>query len=156
MIQRELAKDPKLKNENWERFLPNFASKNISKRKQPKNKKVKKPYTPFPPPQPESKVDKMLASGEYFLKDEQRNKKKHEVKEKKQQEANKARQERRNKAFEAPDESKLVKSSNTLKNSTDVNINDLKKNVKKLKMKAKKQSQLLTLQCCFNFKVVQY
>lgn len=156
MIQRELAKDPKLKNENWERFLPNFASKNISKRKQPKNKKVKKPYTPFPPPQPESKVDKMLASGEYFLKDEQRNKKKHEVKEKKQQEANKARQERRNKAFEAPDESKLVKSSNTLKNSTDVNINNLKKNVKKLKIKAKKQSQLLTLQCCFNFKVVQY
>lgn len=156
MIQRELAKDPKLKNENWERFLPNFASKNISKRKQPKNKKVKKPYTPFPPPQPESKVDKMLASGEYFLKDEQRNKKKHEVKEKKQQEANKARQERRNKAFEAPDESKLVKSSNTLKNSTDVNINDLKKNVKKLKMKPKKQSQLLTLQCCFNFKGVQY
>lgn len=144
MIQRELAKDPKLKNENWERFLPNFASKNISKRKQPKNKKVKKPYTPFPPPQPESKVDKMLASGEYFLKDEQRNKKKHEVKEKKQQEANKARQERRNKAFEAPDESKLVKSSNTLKKPTDVNINDLKKNVKKLKMKAKKQSQLLT------------
>lgn len=140
MIQRELAKDPKLKNENWERFLPNFASKNISKRKQPKNKKVKKPYTPFPPPQPESKVDKMLASGEYFLKDEQRNKKKHEMKEKKQQEANKARQERRNKAFEAPDESKLVKSSNSLNKSTEVNVSKLKKNVKKLKIKAKKQS----------------
>lgn len=140
MIQRELAKDPKLKNESWERFLPNFASKNISKRKQPKNKKVKKPYTPFPPPQPDSKVDKMLASGEYFLKDEQRNKKKHEVKEKKQQEANKARQERRNKAFEAPDESKLVKSSNSLKKSSEVNVDKLKKNVKKLKMKAKQQS----------------
>lgn len=154
MIQRELAKDPKLKNENWERFLPNFASKNISKRKQPKNKKVKKPYTPFPPPQPESKVDKMLASGEYFLKDEQRNKKKHEIKEKKQQEANKARQERRNKAFEAPDESKLVKSTNSLKKSTDVNVNELKKNVKKLKMKAKQQSQLLTFECCFDFNEV--
>lgn len=56
MIKRELAKDPKLKNENWERFLPKFINKNISKRKQPKNKKEKKPYTPFPPQQTESKV----------------------------------------------------------------------------------------------------
>lgn len=56
MIKRELAKDPKLKNENWERFLPTFAKKNVSKRKQPKKKKKDKPYTPFPPPQSESKV----------------------------------------------------------------------------------------------------
>lgn len=56
MIKRELAKDPKLKNEDWDRFLPKFAKKNISKRKQPKKKKEKKPYTPFPPPQQESKV----------------------------------------------------------------------------------------------------
>ncbi|KAJ9579482.1 hypothetical protein L9F63_024408 [Diploptera punctata] len=70
MIKRELAKDPKLKNENWERFLPKFNSKNLSKRKQPK-KKSKNEYTPFPPPQAESKIDKQLASGEYFLKEEQ-------------------------------------------------------------------------------------
>lgn len=56
MIKRELAKDPKLRNENWERFLPKFVNKNINKRKQPKNKKDKKPYTPFPPAQTESKV----------------------------------------------------------------------------------------------------
>lgn len=49
--------DPKLKNENWERFLPNFKSKTLSKRKEPKKKKVKKPYTPFPPPMPDSKVN---------------------------------------------------------------------------------------------------
>lgn len=56
MIKRELAKDAKLKDENWERFLPKFINKNISKRKQPKNKREKKPYTPFPPAQLESKV----------------------------------------------------------------------------------------------------
>lgn len=56
MIKRELSKDPKLKNENWERFLPKFTNKNISKRKQPKKTKEKKSYTPFPPSQIESKV----------------------------------------------------------------------------------------------------
>lgn len=56
MIKKELMKDPKLKNEDWTRFLPKFQSKNTSKRKQPKVKKQKKQYTPFPPPQPESKV----------------------------------------------------------------------------------------------------
>uniref|UniRef100_A0A1B6MKU8 KRR1 small subunit processome component n=1 Tax=Graphocephala atropunctata TaxID=36148 RepID=A0A1B6MKU8_9HEMI len=137
MIQRELAKDPKLCNENWERFLPKFVNKNISKRKQPKNKKTKKPYTPFPPPQPESKVDKLLASGEYFLKDEQRKKRKNEIKERKQQEANKARQEKRNKAFEPPDESSLKRPGTTVTKSSDVNIEDLKKNVQKLKKKQK-------------------
>jgi hypothetical protein len=56
MIKKELAKDAQLQNESWDRFLPKFKSKNISKRKQPKKKRIKKTYTPFPPPQPESKV----------------------------------------------------------------------------------------------------
>ena len=56
MIRQELAKDDALKSESWERFLPKFKSKNLSKRKQPKKKSVKRVYTPFPPPQPESKV----------------------------------------------------------------------------------------------------
>lgn len=47
-------KDPALKNESWDRFLPKF-KKSVVKSKKPKIKE-KKPYTPFPPPQPESKV----------------------------------------------------------------------------------------------------
>lgn len=60
MIKRELARNPQLKNENWERFLPKFVNQNISKRKKPKNKKEKKPYNPFPPPQPETEVSSSL------------------------------------------------------------------------------------------------
>ena len=56
MIKRELEKDPLLKDQSWERFLPKFKSKNISKRRQPHKKRIRKPYTPFPPPQTESKV----------------------------------------------------------------------------------------------------
>lgn len=70
MIKRELAKDPELMNENWDRFLPKFKKKNQKKKKV--SKKEKKPYTPFPPPQQESKVDKQLESGEYFLSERKR------------------------------------------------------------------------------------
>ena len=55
MIKNELAKNPLLKNESWDRFLPKFKSKNV-KTKKPQKIKKKKEYTPFPPPQPESKV----------------------------------------------------------------------------------------------------
>lgn len=56
MIKRELEKDPLLKNQPWDRFLPKFKPKNLSKRRKPMIKKIKKPYTPFPPAQPETKV----------------------------------------------------------------------------------------------------
>lgn len=70
MIKRELAKDPELKNENWERFLPNFKKRNLSKRREPfkVNDKKQKNYNPFPPEQEKSKVDLQIESGEYFLK----------------------------------------------------------------------------------------
>lgn len=135
MIKRELAKDPKLKNENWERFLPQFNSKNVSKRKQPKNKKVKKPYTPFPPPQQESKLDKQLASGEYFLKEEQRRAKKRKEQEARHEEANKKREERRAQAFVPPEE----KRAKVSEQKSDIDINAFKKKVKKgLPKKGKK------------------
>ena len=73
MIKRELAKDPKLAQENWDRFLPHFQKKNVKRRK-PKvvRDTASKAYTPFPPAQQPSKVDMQLDSGEYFLSQEQR------------------------------------------------------------------------------------
>ncbi|EFN70489.1 KRR1 small subunit processome component-like protein [Camponotus floridanus] len=109
MLKRELAKNPKLKNENWEQYLPKYNSKNISKRKEPKKKKVKKPYTPFPPPQQESKIDKEMASGEYFLKEEQKRAKRRKEYQAKHEEAAKRREERRAQAFIPPEEKPIQK-----------------------------------------------
>ncbi|KAF1841083.1 uncharacterized protein K460DRAFT_380813 [Cucurbitaria berberidis CBS 394.84] len=69
MIKKELAKDPELVNESWDRFLPNFKKRSLSKRRVPfkVTDKSKKPFTPFPPAQEKSKVDLQIESGEFFL-----------------------------------------------------------------------------------------
>ena len=81
MIKRELAKDPKLATESWDRFLPKFRKKHLktsektarknealeSKKEartaaglDPEEKKPKKKvYTPFPPAQQPRKVCKI-------------------------------------------------------------------------------------------------
>ena len=72
MIMRELAKDEKLKEEDWSRFLPQFAKTNVPRKKPAKKNKKDKPYTPFPPAQTPRKVDLQLDTGEYFASEEQR------------------------------------------------------------------------------------
>ncbi|XP_076817108.1 KRR1 small subunit processome component homolog [Clavelina lepadiformis] len=132
MIKRELAKDPKLKDESWDRFLPKFKRKNVKKKKVVR--KEKKDYTPFPPPQPESKVDKEIASGEYFLKEEERKRKKFEERKAKQAESEVIRKEKRIKSLIPPEEKPQQKStSRKTSSSMDVNINSLKRKVKKTK-----------------------
>merc|ERR1719352_2243661 len=83
MIKRELAKDERLKNESWDRFLPKFKKKNVQ-RKKPKVVRQKKEYTPFPPPQMPSKIDLQIESGEYFLSKRQRDAKTFEEKQERQ------------------------------------------------------------------------
>jgi len=60
MIKQELAKDPKLVEENWERFLPSFKKKNAKKKKAKPIKE--KEYSPFPPEQKPRKIDEQVAS----------------------------------------------------------------------------------------------
>nr|AAI17594.1 Zgc:136398 [Danio rerio] len=135
MIKRELANDPELRTQSWGRFLPNFRHKSLSKRKQPKKKRVKKEYTPFPPPQPESKIDKELATGEFFLREsEKRRKKMSEIKVK-QAEALSKRQEERKKAFVPPKEKTAVKKRKPATSENKIDVQAIKEKVKKAKNK---------------------
>lgn len=85
LIKRELAKDETLKNENWDRFLPKFRRQTQKMRAEVKEKKkqlksAKKAYTPFPPEQQPRKIDLDMASGEYFMKPEEKAQKKLKLK----------------------------------------------------------------------------
>lgn len=106
MIKRELAKDPELVSENWDRFLPHFKRRTLSKRHKPfkVTDKSKKLYTPFPPPQEKSKVDLQIESGEYFLGKHAKERAKKEERLEKQREKREEKQRERDQAFVPPTE----------------------------------------------------
>ncbi len=106
MIKRELAKDPELVNENWERFLPHFKHRTLNKRRKPFKvaDKSKKVYTPFPPPQEKSKVDLQIESGEYFLGKHAKDRARKEERLEKQKEKREEKQKQRDQAFVPPKE----------------------------------------------------
>ena len=106
MIKRELAKDPELAGESWERFLPHFKKRTLSRRKKPLNitDKTKKVYTPFPPPREKSKVDLQLESGEYFLGKQAKERAAKEAREERQKERQAEKMREREKEFEPPRE----------------------------------------------------
>ncbi|KAI9527854.1 KRR1 small subunit processome component homolog [Gymnodraco acuticeps] len=135
MIKRELSKDTDLRSQSWERFLPKFRHKNLAKRREPKKKSVKKEYTPFPPAQPENTVDKELATGEFFLRESVKKRKKMEEVKVKQAEALTKKQEERNKAFIPPKEKPLMKKSAKVSTEGKLDIEALKEKVKKAKTK---------------------
>ncbi len=100
MIKRELSKDDKLKNENWDRFLPKF--KNMKAKKKKSKPIVKKAYDPFPPPQIPRKEDILMETGEYFMTKDQKNEKQNDEKLKKQGEKIQQNKALKRKAFESP------------------------------------------------------
>ncbi|SPO05921.1 probable KRR1 protein, required for 40S ribosome biogenesis [Cephalotrichum gorgonifer] len=120
MIKRELAKDPELATESWDRFLPNFKKKTLSKHKVPHkvNDKSKKPYTPFPPAPEKSKIDLQIESGEYFLGKQAKERAAQAGKLEKQREKAEEKKRERERDFVPPEESgpkkkKRKKSSKT-------------------------------------------
>lgn len=104
MIKRELAKDPKLKDQSWDRFLPKLPKKSLSKRRKPRviNDKKNKPL--FPPPQQPRKIDLQMESGEYFLKGWEKKAKEKEGKDVARMEKKREREEERKKDFVPPKE----------------------------------------------------
>eukprot|EP00928_Gymnodinium_smaydae_P048143 TRINITY_DN32178_c0_g1_i1.p1 TRINITY_DN32178_c0_g1~~TRINITY_DN32178_c0_g1_i1.p1 ORF type:complete len:434 (+),score=100.72 TRINITY_DN32178_c0_g1_i1:60-1304(+) len=101
MIRRELEKDPELKEENWDRFLPHFRKRNVQ-RKNTKVKKKKKSGDIFPPqPQPR-KEDLLMESGEYFLNEQERQTKKRLERQEQQRATSALRKRERAKEYEPP------------------------------------------------------
>ncbi|KAG7012057.1 mis3 [Cucurbita argyrosperma subsp. argyrosperma] len=129
MMKKELANDPALANENWDRFLPKFKKK-IVKQKKVKSKQ-KKPYTPFPPPQPPSQIDIQLETGEYFLSDKKKSAKKWQEKQEKQAEKTAENKRKREAAFVPPKEPPKQDTN------IDGDNNDIATMAKALKEKAK-------------------
>lgn len=113
MIQQELQKNERLKHEDWSRFLPQFKKKNVT-RKKPKKQRQKKQYTPFPPPQQPRKVDMQLDTGEYFVSEEARKRKKLADKKEKAAATSIARREAREMQFSVPNKKKTDDSSKNI------------------------------------------
>ncbi|XP_074263528.1 KRR1 small subunit processome component [Silene latifolia] len=135
MIKRELAKDPNLANENWDRFLPKYKKKNVKTKKA--KAKEKKPYTPFPPPQQPSKIDQQLESGEYFLSEQKKSAKVWQEKQEKQAEKTAESKRKRDSAFIPPEEPVIqnVNKANNDKGDVNAIAKSLKEKVKDLGQK---------------------
>ncbi|KAF2869645.1 hypothetical protein BDV95DRAFT_497392 [Massariosphaeria phaeospora] len=104
MIRKELANNPELKDESWDRFLPNFKKRSLAKRRVPHKvtDKTKKVYTPFPPPQAKSKVDLQIESGEFFLSKQAKERRTREDRDEKMKEKMEAKKHERLEAYVAP------------------------------------------------------
>uniref|UniRef100_A0A6V7QUJ2 KRR1 small subunit processome component n=1 Tax=Ananas comosus var. bracteatus TaxID=296719 RepID=A0A6V7QUJ2_ANACO len=129
LMKRELAKNPALANENWDRFLPKFKKKNVKQRKV--KSKEKKPYTPFPPPQQPSKIDLQLESGEYFLSDKKKSAKKWQEKLEKQAEKAAENKRKREAAFVPPKENPAHASDSAITNEENKDVAAIAKSLKK-------------------------
>mmetsp|Transcript_22814 Transcript_22814/g.60248 ORF Transcript_22814/g.60248 Transcript_22814/m.60248 type:complete len:396 (+) Transcript_22814:55-1242(+) len=100
MIRRELEKDPELKDQNWDRFLPHFKKRNVQRKKQKVMKKKSKDV--FPPQQQPRKEDLLMESGEYFLDEQEREKRKNIERRMAQTATSAERRRERAKVFEPP------------------------------------------------------
>lgn len=125
MIKRELAKNPEMANENWERFLPKFKKRNVQRKK---IKIVQKEKSPFPPEQLLRKEDYQMFSGEYHLSEEQKHKKAMDEKARKREVKLKEKKEDQQKLYIAPAEDTAAPAEKKSKfDEKKPDINELKK-----------------------------
>jgi ribosomal RNA assembly protein len=145
MIKRELAKDPALANESWDRFLPHFKKRTLSKRRKPFNitDKSKKVYTPFPPPQEKSKVDLQMETGEFFLSKQAKERARKEEIMERQQEKRAEKMKEQEKEFIPPkeDSSETKKRKKKRKWQSDDNANDDRGKTEREKNKKKSRKK---------------
>ncbi|KAI9096590.1 ribosomal RNA assembly protein mis3 [Phlyctochytrium arcticum] len=151
MIKRELAKDPKLANESWDRFLPKFRKPSAPKQKKPLSKGKKSDRPLFPPAPMPRKEDLEIESGEYFLSKTQKDAIKMQKKKEAQAETSLQRKEERQNAFEAPDESNTPKVKKDKK--PEESIEDLKKKFQDRADKKRKSAENTTTEDDFLIKV---
>ncbi|GJQ12385.1 hypothetical protein GpartN1_g4176.t1 [Galdieria partita] len=105
MIKRELAKDPVLSKESWDRFLPKFKKKNPKKkRKVPKHGKKDEDDNPFPPPQLPRKIDLEIESGEYFLHEKQKQLRQRRERKKREEEKQAEKRKQKEREYIPPEE----------------------------------------------------
>lgn len=97
-------RDPLLENESWDRFLPNYKKRSLSKRLKPHKVSKKKAYTPFPPAVEPSKVDLQLEAGEYHIGRDAKKRMAQEERPEKQKIKKEEKKREREKDFIAPDE----------------------------------------------------
>ncbi|KAI3496558.1 hypothetical protein L1887_38923 [Cichorium endivia] len=128
MMRRDLASNPELANENWDRFLPKFKKKNVKQKKV--KSKEKKEYTPFPPPPQQSKIDIQLDSGEYFLSDKKKSAKKWQERQEKQAEKVAENKRKREEAFKPPEETPMQEDDKSNKDDITAMATSLKKKAK--------------------------
>ncbi|PWN27148.1 hypothetical protein BDZ90DRAFT_221079 [Jaminaea rosea] len=154
MIKRELAKDPKLAGESWDRFLPKFKKRNVKAKKpanngegpsganavKPTTAAAKKTYTPFPPAQQPSKLDLQMESGEYWLKPSQKQAKEREERERRQEVKQREREEKRREGGVAPKED-LMAEKRERRGDEDEEARRKRKEEKKRKRKAEAEAE---------------
>ncbi|KAK2743824.1 ribosomal RNA assembly protein krr1 [Onygenales sp. PD_40] len=142
MIKRELAKDPKLATESWDRFLPHFKKRTLSKRRTPfkVTDKSKKVYTPFPPAQEKSKIDLQIESGEYFLSKQAKERVKKEEMMEKQREKREEKKKELEKEFVPPKEVDVVEKKKK-KRKRDADAGDADADAAAAEKKAHKKSK---------------
>lgn len=139
MIKKELAENPDMAGQNWDRFLPQFKKKNV-KRKKP-TAITKKEKTPFPPAQTPRKVDLELESGEYFLNKSQKEARARKEKTAENLEKKTDKMKKRQMEFVAPKEETNKKRKKEAAPSTTEEVSRMKDKFKSQKTEKKKMAR---------------